>query len=87
MKKYNAIFGLEDKMRESKASKEQIEKRRTQMEEYESWLLVCNKRYRSLKQRRIDMRNKIDTDESEGSVADEKIEFLLEVKETIIDEE
>lgn len=92
MKKYNAMFGLEDRMRESKASKEQIEKRRAQMEEHDGWVASCVRRHRGLKARRLELRGGVDTDEAEGAssggrLADEKIEFLVEVKEIVVDEE
>ena len=86
MKKYNATFSLEDKMRESKASKEQIDKRRTQLEEYDSWRLKCDRRYSEEKPQRLKLRNNIDTDAVESYQAEETIEFLVNVEESIIDE-
>jgi len=87
MKKYNAMFSLEDKMRESKASKEQIEKRKTQMKEFDDLCKVWDARYRKEKSQRIKLRDNIDTDEIESHVAEEIIEFLVNVEEFVIEDE
>jgi translation initiation factor 3 subunit B len=87
MKKYNTMFGIEDKMRESKASKEQIEKRRSEMESFKQWQQICDKRYREEKMQRLKLRNNVDTDAIESYVAEETIEFLVNVEEFVIDDE
>lgn len=87
MKRYNAMFSIEDKMRESKASKEQIEKRNNQLKEYDVMCKQWEARYRKEKAQRLKLRNNVDTDEIETSVAEETIEFLLNVEEIVIEDE
>ncbi|ELT99648.1 hypothetical protein CAPTEDRAFT_163351 [Capitella teleta] len=89
MKKYNARFAVEDKMRESKVSKEQIEARKLMNEEWNTWRAQCAAHYASEKEERLALRRGIDTDDIEGHVEnfeEETIEFLVKVEETILDE-
>ena len=57
MKRYTSRFSLDDKMRESKASREEIERRRRLMEEYEGWAAELKKRFRQDKSLRLQLRN------------------------------
>jgi flagellar motor switch protein FliM len=56
MKKYNARFAVEDKMRESKVSKEQIEARRQMNAEWAEWREFLQERYASEKEDRLALR-------------------------------
>ena len=56
MKKYSSRFTVEDKMRESKASKEQIEKRRQLLEEYAMWCADNDKMHQEEKPERLELR-------------------------------
>ena len=57
MKRYSQVFSVEDKMRESKASKEQIERRRQLMDDYEEWANSLKERFRQDKEQRLDLRD------------------------------
>jgi len=89
IKRYYQRFQLEDKMRESKASKEQIERRQEMMTSFKKWKAACDRLYAEEKPQRLALRNGIDTDEiqnQEENFEEETIEFLVKVEETIIDE-
>jgi len=89
MKKYNARFSVEDKMRLSIASKEQIEKRRTQKSDFDNWRQECKDRCLETKDERMELRDGIDTDEIQNNYEnfeEEVIEFLLKVEEIILEE-
>ncbi|ESN92191.1 hypothetical protein HELRODRAFT_157973 [Helobdella robusta] len=90
MKKYNIQFSIEDKKRETKASKEQIDKRNKQLSEFNLWRSKCVEKFEDEKKRRLQLRRDIDTDELDSHVEnfeEETVEFLLEVEEILIDEE
>ena len=57
MKKYSQKFSVEDRMRESKASREQIERRRQLMSDYEEWAAELRGRFRQEKSERLELRN------------------------------
>ena len=57
LRKYYPRFQLEDKMRESKASKEQIEARRSMMEEYQKWREIVEEDYLAEKEARMALRD------------------------------
>jgi len=89
MKKYNQRFSLEDKMRDSKASKEQIERRRKMIEDWENWQAMILEAYSEEKEQRLALRGGIDTDEIDSHIEnfeEEVIEFLVSVQETIVEE-
>jgi translation initiation factor 3 subunit B len=56
MKKYSAKFALEDKMRESTASKEQVERRRTQLADFDKWRSELQDQYHEEKEQRLELR-------------------------------
>lgn len=90
MKKYNIQFSIEDKKRESKASKEQKERRRKLHTEHGMWQNEMEERRAEDKRRRLELRCGIDTDEFDShvdNIEEEIVEFLLEVREIILDEE
>ena len=57
MKRYTTRFSLDDKMRESKASREQIERRRRLMDEYHEWADELKRRFRQDKPQRLELRD------------------------------
>ena len=87
IKKYYPSFQLEDKMRESKASKEQIEKRRELMETHDKWVQTTMEDWEKEQDLRIELRG-VDTDNHEYDNEDfqeETFEFLIKVEEKIIE--
>ena len=75
-------------MRESKASKEQIEKRREMMSEFEKWKARVKEEWDKEKDLRIELRG-VDTDTLESNKEEyneETIEFLVKVEEKIVGE-
>jgi len=90
IRKYYPTFALEDKMRESKASKEQIDRRQEQMSDYNEWRSELDYYYEEDKELRLELRRGIDTDNFDNDVEnfeEEHIDFLLKVEETIIEGE
>ena len=57
IKRYYGKFQLEDRMRESKASKEQIDQRRKAMEEYRLWRENVEQEFMAEKEERLAFRN------------------------------
>lgn len=73
----------------SKASKELVEKRRNLMKEYEDRRNVKQEDYAAERSRRIELRNNVDTDETEGrggELEEETVEFFIKEETTFIDE-
>lgn len=92
MKKYHATFALEDKMRESKASKEQIERRQAAMDEYAAWRRSVLELHETEAPERWELRKGLNTDALGGGasgedVEEESIEFLVNVQESIIEDD
>ncbi|KAL0278357.1 UNVERIFIED_CONTAM: hypothetical protein PYX00_000194 [Menopon gallinae] len=86
LKKYSSQFESKDRMRLTKASKELIEKRQKLMEEFEGYREKRLQQWAALKNRRLELRNNIDTDELDSdttNVEEEIVEFLIK-EETII---
>jgi len=89
IKKYQAQFELKDRMSQSKASKEMIEKRRKLKSDFDSWRAGAREDYEANKAWRVAARNGLDTDSLSSNVQDfdeEIVEFLVDTKETIIEE-
>ncbi|XP_057666808.1 eukaryotic translation initiation factor 3 subunit B [Diorhabda carinulata] len=85
LKKYYPQFESKDRMRQSKASKELIEKRAALMEKFQSYREERIQEYLEHKARRLQLRNNIDTDELDAdteNVEEEVVEFFI--KEEII---
>lgn len=88
MKKYAAKFELKDRMFQSKASKEIVEKRQALVEEFRQYKEGALEEYYNEKDIRLEMRDGIDTDELESHVEnfeEETIEFLVKVEETVLE--
>ncbi|XP_069124801.1 eukaryotic translation initiation factor 3 subunit B-like [Argopecten irradians] len=87
MKKYTEQFEMIDRLRQSNVSTELLEKRRALMAEYERFRDNKTEEYEEMRERRIELRNGIDTDECyEEEYDEETVEFLLSVEETIVEE-
>ncbi|KAK4874864.1 hypothetical protein RN001_014224 [Aquatica leii] len=86
LKKYYAQFESKDRMRQTKASKELIEKRSALMEKFSAYRQKRIKEWNEQKSRRLELRNGVDTDELDSDIQnaeEEIVEFF--VKEEIID--
>nr|CAG4642331.1 EOG090X01UY [Evadne anonyx] len=89
LKKYSAQFEVKDRLKMSKASKELVEKRRKLMQEYEDWRKKKQEQYAAERSSRIELRNNVDTDETEGrggELEEETVEFFIKEETTFIDE-
>jgi translation initiation factor 3 subunit B len=88
LKKYYPQFESKDRMRQSKASKELIEKRAALMKEFNEYRSKRIKDYSENKQRRLQLRNNIDTDELDAdpqNVEEEIVEFFIKEEITTLD--
>ncbi|XP_013408544.1 eukaryotic translation initiation factor 3 subunit B [Lingula anatina] len=89
MKKYSTQFELKDRMTQSKASKELIERRRKMCDDFNKYRAKLQEVVRNQKQERLALRDGIDTDELEAhteNFEEEVIEFLEKVEEILIGE-
>nr|SVE70275.1 EOG090X01UY [Daphnia similis]SVE70899.1 EOG090X01UY [Daphnia similis]SVE71530.1 EOG090X01UY [Daphnia similis]SVE72163.1 EOG090X01UY [Daphnia similis] len=89
LKKYSAQFEVKDRLKMTKASKELVEKRRKLMQEYEDLRKQKQEEYAEQRRRRIELRNNVDTDETEGrggELEEETVEFFIKEETTFIDE-
>ncbi|XP_031556262.1 eukaryotic translation initiation factor 3 subunit B-like [Actinia tenebrosa] len=88
MKKYQKTFEIKDRMSQSRASKEIIERRRRKLKEFEVYRQKKITEYQETKRQRMDLRQGLETDSGEGiskEVDVERIEFF--VKEEVIEVE
>ncbi|XP_018573654.1 eukaryotic translation initiation factor 3 subunit B [Anoplophora glabripennis] len=88
LKKYYPQFESKDRMRQSKASKELIEKRAALMDKFQMYREEKVKQYLSNKSRRMALRNNIDTDELDAdteNVEEEIVEFFIKEEITVLD--
>ncbi|MBN3271543.1 EIF3B factor, partial [Polyodon spathula] len=80
LKKYSKIFEQKDRLSQSKASKELVDRRRTMIEEYHAYRENAQKIYQEQRLLRLDLREGVDTDELDSNVEDweeETIEFFV----------
>jgi len=87
LKKYSDQFNAKDKMRQSKASKELVDKRRALANSFLEWRADALAAYEENKEKRLALRGGLDTDLEEGADFDEEVvEFLVKEEETILEE-
>lgn len=85
LKKYSDQFIVKDKMRHSRASKELMEKRRESMAKFQEYREKREREYLELRDRRISLRNGVDTDNmDESHLEEEVVEFLVKEEETVV---
>jgi len=86
LKKYSIHFEIKDRMRLSKASKEQLERRRKLMSDFEEYRKKRVADFISLRKKRLQLRQNVDTDDLSSDTAnmeEEKIEFFIKTEETV----
>ncbi|XP_074648217.1 eukaryotic translation initiation factor 3 subunit B-like [Tubulanus polymorphus] len=86
MKKYSAQFEVKDRMSQTKASKELIERRQKKVDEFLKYREQVMAEYQEQKPQRMALRGGIDTDDISNDTenfTEETIEFLVKVEETI----
>ncbi|KAL1116208.1 hypothetical protein AAG570_005703 [Ranatra chinensis] len=87
LKNYSAQFESKDRMRMTRASKEVVEKRAATMKKFEEFRTSALEKWREQKERRLQMRNNVDTDELDSdlqNVEEEVVEFFIKEETTII---
>ncbi|XP_016122896.1 eukaryotic translation initiation factor 3 subunit B-like [Sinocyclocheilus grahami] len=80
LKKYSKIFEQKDRLSQSKASKELVDKRRSMMEEYRKYRERAVDMYNEQRPLRLELRGGVNADELDSNVDDweeETIEFFI----------
>jgi len=88
IKKYYPQFEAKDRMRQTRASKELLEKRAKLREEFTEYRQRRIQEYEKLKIKRLELRNQIDTDNleaGENNLEEESVECLVREETTIVD--
>uniref|UniRef100_A0A8C7MKJ4 Eukaryotic translation initiation factor 3 subunit B n=3 Tax=Salmoninae TaxID=504568 RepID=A0A8C7MKJ4_ONCKI len=80
LKKYSKIFEQKDRLSQSKASRELVDKRRSMMEDYRTYREAALQQHHEQKIARLQLRGGVDTDELDSNTDDweeETIEFFI----------
>ncbi|XP_064814679.1 eukaryotic translation initiation factor 3 subunit B-like [Oncorhynchus masou masou] len=80
LKKYSKIFEQKDRLSQSKASRELVDKRRSMMEDYRTYREAALQQHHEQKTARLQLRGGVDTDELDSNTDDweeETIEFFI----------
>ena len=82
LKHYSEKFNAADRIRETRASKELLEKRRKLMDEFSSFRSSSGKRYALQKAKRVELRRGLDTDKlsNDKEEIEYTVQFLVESK-------
>jgi len=89
LKKYSMQFELKDRRRATAENKELVEKRIKLLDEYKGYRAQKVKEWNQQKQRRLQLRNGIDTDELDShaeNLEEEIVEFLVNEEEVLAEE-
>merc|ERR1719158_1756266 len=89
LKKYSTQFEMKDRRRATAENKELVEKRIKLMEEYKAYRAQNIKIWNQQKQRRLQLRNGIDTDDFDikpDNLEEEIVEFLVNEEEVLAEE-
>lgn len=87
LKKYYPQFEAKDRLRQTRASKELLEKRAKLREEFMEWRQKRIQDYESLRIKRLELRNQIDTDTLEAdkdNLEEEIVECLVKEETTLV---
>jgi len=87
-KKYQKMFEAEDVMKDTEASKEILERRRTMFKEFDEILTKLHMLYDSAKEQRLHLRGGIDTDSLniETDIEEETIEFFIREETEVLED-
>ncbi|XP_058950716.2 eukaryotic translation initiation factor 3 subunit B-like [Pocillopora verrucosa] len=89
IKKFQRMFEIKDRMSQSRASKELIERRRRKMKDFQGYRQKKNNEFAQQKAQRLELRNGIDTDEIDSNAEefeDESVEFFIKEEITEVEE-
>jgi len=88
LKTYSEKYSAADKMRDTKASKELLEKRRKLMDDFGSFRTNSAKRFAAQRNKRLELRNGVDTDRlySDKEEIEYTVQFLVESKKEEVSE-
>lgn len=88
LKRYQKEFEIKDRMSQTKASKEMIEKRRSLFNEFSQFREKHHRIFHETKQQRLDLREGIDTDSLESAydeIDEETVEFFIREETEVIE--
>lgn len=89
IKKFQRMFEIKDRMSQSRASKELIERRRRKMRDFQGYRQKKNNEFAQQKTQRLELRNGVETDELDSNAEefeDESVEFFIKEEITEVEE-